>query len=43
MDERLEARAFLVYSLYNSCKDAFNCISSLNYLSVINSIQKRFF
>ena len=43
MNERMAVRAVVVYSIYNSCKDAFNYISSLNYLSVITSIQKRFF
>ena len=43
MDERLAARAFVVFSIYNSCRDAFHYISSFNYFSVINSIKKRVF
>ena len=42
MDERLAARAFVVVSIYNSCRDAFHYISSFNYFSVINSIKKEF-
>jgi len=40
MDQRMEARALVAYTIYNSCRDVFNSIPSLNNLSVIKDFKK---
>ncbi len=40
MDKRMEVRALLVYTIYESCRDGLNSIPSLNKLSVIKDYLK---